>query len=684
MTSNPPRPARLVRAPRLRVLVVIPAWGAVPAAGAFVTTREYALGLAAAGHLVHVVTSGREPGRRYVEGGVTVWPLQSWRSAVREARPELVVSHHGDRRAVRLVAELPRRVRRLLMVHGMSPRLELGRPDLAWFPSRACADHYPYRGPAVVLPPPVDPARYRTTPGELVTLNGTTAAKGADVLAAIAEELPERGFLAVRTPWHEEVPLPPNVTVIDRTEPAAVYARTRLLLMPSVTESWGRVGVEAMLSGIPVLASPLPGIREALGEAAVYLPREDAGAWVAAVRALDDEAAYAAASARALEHTAGVDYAADLDSFERACTDLVHPRRTTRAPARPATSPAAGPAVTVGGDLPQDVEVVAWVHYGVPYRRAGSETMLHTMMRALHQAGRRVLVVCSDMPEAPDTWSVDGVPYAHVPGEHGEAFLRTVAPRVVVTHHDYAPRAIAQARAIGARSVLLVHSDFDIAAQGLIARPDLAVYNTEWVLKSLGSRYLEVDQVPRLVVHPPVDPAEHRTPGTGRHVTLVNLNRHKGVDTWHAVARSLPWLPFLGVTGGHGPQVLTPRPANTRVIPQTSDMRRDVWAHTRVLLMPSVYESYGLAAVEALASGLPVIAHPTPGLREALGDAAVFVDRDDTRAWTATVREVYQATTRRTRLTAAARERSAFLERQSRTELAAWVDVIRDLAGREA
>lgn len=664
---------RRARSPRLRVLVVLPAWGRVPAAGAFVTTREYALGLAAAGHLVHVVTSSRDPGQRHTEDGVTVWPLRLWRSAVREARPELVISHHGDRRAARIAAELPRRARRLLMVHGMSPNLELGLPDLAWFPSRACADHYPHPGRALVLPPPVDPAHYRTGPGELVTLNGTTGAKGADVLAAVAEAMPERRFLAVRTPWHEEVPLPPNVEVIDRTEPRQVYARTRLLLMPSVTESWGRVGVEAMVSGIPVLAAPLPGIREALGEAAVYLPREDPEAWVAEVRRLDEPGAYRAAADRARAHTSGVDYAAGLAAFERACTDLVHPSTPRRRPARPSA-----PAAPV--EVPSGVQVAAWVHYGVPYRRAGSETMLHAMMRALHRAGVSVAVVCSDMPEAPAAWRVDGVPYLHAAPEAAESLLRTMGPRVLVTHHDYATRAIDHARTIGARPVLLVHSDFDVAAQALAAGPELVVYNTEWVLKSLAARYAEVDQMPRLVVHPPVVPGEHRAPGTGRHVTLVNLNRHKGVDTWRAAARSLPWLPFLGVTGGHGPQVLTPRLANTRIIGQTSDMRRDVWAHTRILLMPSVYESYGMAAVEALASGIPVIAHPTPGLREALGDAAVFLDRADTRAWTATVREVYQATARRARLTTAARERSALLERQASAELQAWVDVVRGLA----
>ncbi|MDN3056849.1 glycosyltransferase [Streptomyces sp. SRF1] len=665
----------------MRILVILPAWSPVPAAGAFVTTREYALGLAAAGHAVDAVTSSKDPGELYTDAGVRVWPLRSWRRVVRAARPELLISHHGDRRAGRIVAQTPG-VPHLLMVHGMSANRNLGRPSLAWFPSRACRDHYPYRGRSVVLPPPVDPGRYRTTPGGLITLNGTTAAKGADIVAAVAERMPDRRFLAVRTPWHDPVPLPANVEVIDRAEPREVYARTRVLLMPSQTESWGRVGVEAMCSGIPVIAAPLPGIREALGDAAQYVPREDIDGWAAALGRLDDQTAYAAAAERARAHTADLDYTADLAAFERTCRTVARqtlPRRrarTTPAPTAPdrraaAQTPAQGP--------PQAPRVVAWVHFGVPYRRAGSETMLHTMMRTLHEAGMPVLVVCSDMPEAPAWWEVDGVPYAHMGAETASAYIRSGRPGVVVTHHDYAPRAVRLARETGARSALLVHSDFDVVADGLTAGPDLVVYNTYWIIKSLAPRYPQVDQVPRLVVHPPVVPGEHQAPPGGTHVTLVNLSRHKGVETWRGAARLLPRLPFLGVTGAHGPQVTRPRLRNTRVIPQTSAMRRDVWARTRVLLVPSVYESYGMAAVEALASGLPVVAHPTPGLREALGEAGTFVDRDDHRAWAAAIRDLYRDGPRRARAAAVARARSALLAEQSRAELAAWVDAVRAL-----
>ena len=43
--------------------------------------------------------------------------------------------------------------------------------------------------------------------------------------------------------------------------------------MPSQSESWGRVGAEAMTMGIPVIASDTPGIRECMGDAAWYVER---------------------------------------------------------------------------------------------------------------------------------------------------------------------------------------------------------------------------------------------------------------------------------------------------------------------------------------------------------------------------------------------------------------------------
>lgn len=342
--------------------------------------------------------------------------------------------------------------------------------------------------------------------------------------------------------------------------------------------------------------------------------------------------------------------------------------------AREAAAPAA-----MDVTAPDGVQLVAWCHYGLPYRRAGSEVMLHAMLRSLAAAGVRVLAVTSEMPEAPAVWGLDGVEYRQLPHGSADILIRRARPAVVVTHHHLAPDAIRAGRETGARTVFVAHNDHAGQAQFFRTEPDLIVYNTDWVRESLRPGWPQVDRIPGMVVHPPVDPGEHHVDTPGDAVTLVNLSANKGVNTFRVVAGLLPELPFLGVTGAHGTQQTDGMPSNVTVVGQTSDMRGDVWARTRVLLMPSVYESYGMAAVEALASGIPVIAHPTPGLREALGDAAVFIDRDDHQAWADAVRGMYRGGRRRGTAQAAARERSAWLADRTETELEAFKKAIRAL-----
>lgn len=49
----------------------------------------------------------------------------------------------------------------------------------------------------MVVHPPVEPARHRTTPGELVTLVNVQPNKGSALFYALAQRMPATGFLAV-------------------------------------------------------------------------------------------------------------------------------------------------------------------------------------------------------------------------------------------------------------------------------------------------------------------------------------------------------------------------------------------------------------------------------------------------------------------------------------------------------
>ncbi|WP_458091708.1 glycosyltransferase family 4 protein [Streptomyces malaysiensis] len=187
----------------------------------------------------------------------------------------------------------------------------------------------------LVVRPPVHAQEYRTRPGDSITLINCTATKGVGVLAELAERMPDRKFLAVRGGYGEQQPPDlPNVLVLDHMDGRRmrdeVYARTRILLMPSDYESWGRVGVEAMASGIPVLAHPTEGLTESLGPAGVFQDRSDVDAWVKALDALDDPAAYRAASRRSRARSRALDPTADLDAWCDAVEEVCRARTTSR------------------------------------------------------------------------------------------------------------------------------------------------------------------------------------------------------------------------------------------------------------------------------------------------------------------------------------------------------------------
>jgi glycosyltransferase involved in cell wall biosynthesis len=102
----------------------------------------------------------------------------------------------------------------------------------------------------------------------------------------------------------------PNVELVQHQGPHAmreIYGRTRVLLMPSVYESWGRVGVEAMASGIPVIAAPTAGLTESLGEAGHLVPRDDLDGWERTLRRLLDGRSWRAASRRSLQRSKELD-----------------------------------------------------------------------------------------------------------------------------------------------------------------------------------------------------------------------------------------------------------------------------------------------------------------------------------------------------------------------------------------
>lgn len=278
------------------------------------------------------------------------------------------------------------------------------------------------------------------------------------------------------------------------------------------------------------------------------------------------------------------------------------------------------------------MRVLAMVHWYVPHHNGGAEVMLHTMLRALVERGHEVDVLESRAPlnasYRHDGYTIDGI-RVHPFRDKEDPIDLMPKCDVVVTHLENTARAVVLARWMHKPVFVVNHNDFDNTRAWSGASDVYQVYNSEWLRDELQ----EYQPVPDwLVVRPPINADEYRTkPGTK--VTLINLNADKGAHVFYELARRMSETQFLGVVGAHGDQIIEYLPNVTIVNHVDPHGMSRVYRQTRILLMPSVYESWGRVGVEAMASGIPVIANPTNGLTEALGDAGTYVSRDDLDGW---------------------------------------------------
>lgn len=279
------------------------------------------------------------------------------------------------------------------------------------------------------------------------------------------------------------------------------------------------------------------------------------------------------------------------------------------------------------------MRVMAMLAAYPPRQCVGSWMMTHGLLRALVDRGHRVDVVLSDMDGTP--CQLDGVNvWPHV--DKSDPFRFLADADVIVAHLGGAGRATTLGQMCGVPVVHICHNTGDQSV-GALKRggASLLVFNSQ----HMADRF-SPSPVPAVMVPPPVDvDAYATTPGEA--ITLVNLSEDKGADVFYALAERFPDQSFLGVRGGYGVQVVRDLP-NVEILEHVpaDRMRDEVYARTRILLMPSAQESWGMTGVEAMASGIPVIAHPVEGLRESLGAAGVFADRGDVEAWATEVQRL--------------------------------------------
>jgi glycosyltransferase involved in cell wall biosynthesis len=166
---------------------------------------------------------------------------------------------------------------------------------------------------------------------------------------------------------------------------------------------------------------------------------------------------------------------------------------------------------------------------------------------------------------------------------------------------------------------------------------------------------------------------EHADLGGPYVLTVATLEPRKNLRVLVAAHELLAGRFQLAVVGGEGwgEQPELDRPGIVRLGRQSDEQLAALYRGAAVVAYPSLFEGFGIPIVEAMASGVPVVASSHESMDEAAGDAALRADPDDPAAW---VDALTEAVASRDELVARGLEHAKRFtwRRVGETMLAAW------------
>lgn len=138
--------------------------------------------------------------------------------------------------------------------------------------------------------------------GRKIALINANDNKGGKVLGELAKLLPQYEFMAYKGKYGEQVI---GDGVEYRENGKIDWSEIGLLLVPSEIESWSMAAQEAICHGIPVIGSPLAGLRENLSYAGIFIDRNNLPLYAETIdRLMSDKYFYSKQSELCLQRAA--------------------------------------------------------------------------------------------------------------------------------------------------------------------------------------------------------------------------------------------------------------------------------------------------------------------------------------------------------------------------------------------
>ena len=282
------------------------------------------------------------------------------------------------------------------------------------------------------------------------------------------------------------------------------------------------------------------------------------------------------------------------------------------------------------------MNILASVHLYPPEHNCGAEYMAHGILKHLQSKGHQVKVLLhqANHYRIKNNYVFDGVD-VFPPNQNVIDNLMRWSD-AIITHLDYTHWTVGAASMYKKPVFHLIHNSHKYPEIENAHYPQYVVYNSKWIKSDLNYKW------DNFTLTPPVDFRDYdlgKDSEANEYITLINLNENKGGKIFEQIARALPNRRFLGVLGSYDEQVI-PNLENVKIVRNSASIK-PIYGMTRILLMPSKYESWGRTATEAMSNGIPVICTDGEGLKENCGYAGTYIkNRDNVQSWIEAIKKL--------------------------------------------
>jgi glycosyltransferase involved in cell wall biosynthesis len=317
---------------------------------------------------------------------------------------------------------------------------------------------------------------------------------------------------------------------------------------------------------------------------------------------------------------------------------------------------------------------------------SGATYTFRALLKKLTARGHTVKVIVMDKPTAKDYF---GYPctwyhYADLIVKSADAFL--------VQHYPCGP-FVRKLNPLGRPVAYIANFSGEYAFWQTKMPYEEIILCMSDIMKDKLSAILEGKSYKFITVNPPVHVASYKvakTADTPPTVGFINCNQLKGALLFYKVAEAMPHVQFLTVKGYYHYAIQKQLP-NVKYLDYTHNIQEDVYKNIKLLLCPSLVESWSRVANEAMCSGIPVLyTKPflifntkktflsTEGMAECIGDGGIGLEKDDVKAWTEAIDNLLQDEAAYTELSAKAEARAVAIEEKHTDD--AFVSMLEECA----